>query len=167
MRGSAQHHGPLERGQVLALQQLDVVRPEKLAHRTQNPGTALAEHVAGFSSLQAGVERHEDSPRRLKTDGGHNPLMDVGRPNRHPIAGLDAGSTKGPGGLHPRLRQLGKGQVHLTVFDRAPLCKALRSRLHESWNRRLYGLRDPHSIVSYLKGVLGSKRLEGAKAATG
>jgi hypothetical protein len=129
---AAQGHDAFEVGKLLARERLDVVHAEELAHGEEHPRAALAQHVAGLDTLEAGVERHEHTARRLEPDGGQDPLDDVGRPDGHAVAVAQARGVEGARGAQPRVGELGEAQEDVAVLDGATLPVARGRGLHET-----------------------------------
>jgi hypothetical protein len=159
----AQDDDAFEVGQVFTPQRFDVVHAEKIPRGAQDPGAALAQHVAGLRPLEARVERDENGSGGLQADGRDDPLGDVGRPDADPVSGLDARGAERARGSQPRVRQLGEGEPDVFVFDGALLGVARGRRLHESGDRLLHGM---GLIDCFVTAGLRSHRL-GQPAARG
>ena len=86
----------------------------------RNPSTVNEQLGAGcLSSMSAAsaplnrvLSGTSTPPADWRPSGGDDPLADVGRPDRHPVAGLDAGGDQGPGDLLGLLGELAVGDVH-------------------------------------------------------
>ena len=84
-RVAAEHDGVLEVRQVVALEHGDVVVAEEAVDGHEDAGPALGEDVRRLGALVPGVDRHHDAAGRLQPEQGDDPLLDVGRPDRHAV----------------------------------------------------------------------------------
>ena len=82
----------LERGQVDAgaREQRRVVGVEEPAHGEQRAGAAALEDVRRLGAAEPGVDRHERRAGGRDAERGDDPLERVRRPDRDPVAALDA-----------------------------------------------------------------------------
>ena len=114
----------------------DVVDPEEVGDGHQGPGAAAADDVDGLGALEPGVDRDERGARFPQAEGGDDPAHAVGRPDRHPVAGLDARRDQ-PGAEGPgRVLQLGEAQRHVAVDDGGGVGVALGRRGQQAGDRR-------------------------------
>ena len=79
-------------------QQLDVVGVEEVGDGEEQLRLGPVEDVRGLGALEARVERDDHPARRVDAERGVHPLGGVRRPDRDPVAGLDAAtrSARGP-----------------------------------------------------------------------
>ncbi|MCY1530477.1 hypothetical protein D9M68_656660 [compost metagenome] len=99
LRLPTQTDPPAQFRQRLAGQQCRVVAAEELPDDEQQAGTALAQDETGFAPLHPRVQRHQHGTHALQGNGGDYPLMDVRRPDGHPLPGTDVQRQQGAGGL--------------------------------------------------------------------
>ena len=108
--------------------EVGVVGAEELAHRTQDPGTALAQHGSGLGALEARVQRNQHGPGRLQADGGEDPLVEVRRPDRDAVAACHTAREQRPrSGQHPAL-ELFEREPRVAVLHGAGPGEALGGR---------------------------------------
>ena len=115
-RGAPQHDDLVERGGFAGgAQQGDVVGVEEVGDREEDAGSRGAQDVGGFVALEPGVERHDHRARPVHRAGGHDPLVDVRRPDRDPVTRLDAGGDQRGGGLVDPCEEVAEAPAHLAI----------------------------------------------------
>ncbi|MDT4844992.1 hypothetical protein FQZ97_789640 [compost metagenome] len=117
LRLPTQADAPAQFRQRLTGQQRRVVGAEELADDEQEAGAALAQDEAGFGPLHPRVQRHQHRAYALQGDGGDYPLMDVRRPDGHPLARPDFQRQQGAGGLAAQLVELVVADAGALVLD--------------------------------------------------
>ena len=127
------HHdgGEVREVRRVVRQQGHVVGAEEIGDRHQGPRPAPRQDGGGLGAFEARVHRHDRGPRLEQAEEGHDPLDAVGGPDRHAVAGLDAGRDQG--GAEPAALpgQLGVGEAVVPVRDRQPVAEAVdRGREH-------------------------------------
>jgi hypothetical protein len=116
---AAKHHDLLQvrRGRPGLAQGRRIVEAQEGAHGEEHPGSAPGEDVRRLRAAEAGVQRDQHRADHLQSQGGDHPFVDIGRPDRDPIALGDAARPEGPGRAAGRLRQLGIGQARVAVDE--------------------------------------------------
>ena len=117
-RLAAQHHDPLERGQIVAREHADVVGVEEARDRAQQARAALAQHVGGLGALVARADRNQHRADALRADRRDHPLRDVGRPDRDAIAGRDPLGEERARRAAARRAELFEREPDVAVLDR-------------------------------------------------
>ncbi|MNF86991.1 hypothetical protein D3C84_694450 [compost metagenome] len=112
-----QHHALLQLRQIMPLEQRRVVAAEELADAEQQARAAAAQDIGGLGALQTGAQRHQHHTSHQAAEGGDYPALTVGRPYRHPLAGLQTEGQQGTSGFTGALLQLGIGQLQAVVVD--------------------------------------------------
>src|SRR5690606_7956586 len=109
-------HGPVVAGPAVRVaQHPDVGRVEETLDRQQYARAALAEDVGRLLALEPGVERYDHAADRLEPDEPGDPLVDVGRPDGHPVAGLDPEGEERPAGGTTGLGEVPERQAGVAV----------------------------------------------------
>ena len=121
-----QHDHTLESAEVRVrvLEHGHVVEAEEPRHGEQDPGPALGQHVARLRALEPGVDGDEGSPGADDAQGRQHPLVDVGRPDGGPVAGLDSSGHGGPHRVPGCPVELVEAQPGLAVDQRLPVTEA-------------------------------------------
>ena len=110
-----------------------VVGAEEAVGGEQHRRAASFEHVGGFGSLEAGVDRDDRATRALRPEGGEDPLGRVGCPDGHPLAELESGREERPRGAMNLGDQLGPGPT--TITDHQSLAGSTGGRANDGRDR--------------------------------
>ena len=120
-------HDRLERreGDARVLEHGHVVGAQEVGDGDEHPGPRPGQDVGRLGALEASVHRHEHRAGVEDAEHGDHPLGAVGTPDRHAVAGLDAGRHQGGAEAAGRLDQLGVGEARLPVEHGHPVGEAL------------------------------------------
>ena len=86
-------------------------RPRNAPDGEQQRRRGAGQDVGGLAGGVAGVERDEHAAGVVRRQARHHPVLGVRRPDRDPVAGLDAEVDHRRGGLPDLGEQLGVGQA--------------------------------------------------------
>ena len=178
-RPSRRSDDPVERADVLLLQQGRVVDPQEAPDGEEGRRPRRAQDVGRLASLEPGVERDQHGPGPEQPEGGEHPLGAVGRPDRHPVtrprprrprsrgrtgrprAPARRRSAAGPRRPGPRWRRAGRAAASHQAGDRAPgqvgprvllvRRRAPDARAHGCW------LRDGDDLAGHVGGVVAGQ----------
>ena len=152
----AQHDQAAQRARAQAVQQRGVVLAQKAAHAEQPHGTAARQDVGRLGALHAGVDGHQHPTHGMHRAGRDDPLVQIGRPKRHPLTKSHTQRQQRARGLVNALAQLGIAQGQLTVDHGGAIAVAGRGLLqHGGYGERQRGLGRPSIEVCHGGGYPG------------
>ncbi|MNQ55716.1 hypothetical protein D3C85_698160 [compost metagenome] len=135
LRRAEQRH-MLQAGRAQGRQLGLVINTQELALEQQHPGLATQQNIRGLGAFHAGVDRHQHGPCAMHAQGGNDPVTAVRRPDRHPLARLDAQRHQAAADRQGHGRQVAIIGGNAVFFDRRLAGKTFAAGEQQGRNRR-------------------------------
>ncbi len=87
---AGEDHLVLQGRWAMGCEQRRVVDVEEALLHEQHPAATTGQHIGGFGTFHAGVDRYQYRAGAVDAQRGKDPLAAVGRPQADPVARLDA-----------------------------------------------------------------------------